>query len=229
MISFALKKRIDEYAAQLEATSELLALARAGTLRIETVALYLVSVRHLVRHTPAELGLARRSALARSRSDLAAYFEQKLAEENGHDLWADDDLGKLRERFGASSEHRPLASMQALIDFVLQLAESDPESYLAYILFAEYFTVVIGPVWIEALRHIGIPADAMTVIGHHVELDVHHVREGSAELDALVRTDDGARRLHAALTATTLHYDAFLAQLAQANQTWQAATPTPGS
>ncbi len=227
MISSELKQRIDEYASRLDATSELLELARAGALRVETVALYLVSIRHLVRQTPVHLAVARQRALALGSPELAHYFDQKLAEETGHDRWADADLTEIRTRFGVTPAGAPLQPMQDLVDFITALVRSEPESYLAYILFAEYFTVVIGPVWIEALtRHCGIPRGAMTVIGQHVELDKHHVLAGCAEIDQLVRDPDSAARLHIALTATMRHYDDFILELVRANSEWPSKPPS---
>jgi hypothetical protein len=226
MISSELKRRIDEYASRLDATSELLKLARAGALRVETVALYLVSIRHLIRQTPVHLAVARQRALASERPDLARYFDQKLAEETGHDRWADADLTAIGTRFGVTPVGAPAQAMEGLIDSLTALVRSEPESYLAYILFAEYFTVVIGPVWIEALtKYCGIPEGAMTVIEHHVELDKHHVLAGCAEIDQLVRDPDSATRLHVALTATMLHYDRFILELVRANREWPS-TPT---
>ncbi len=91
MIGDALRMDIECYAGQRH-RNPLFAMAVAGTLTPRIVAGYLSSVRFMIRHTPLHLRRARQRACELGDVALAAHFEAKLAEEIGHDVWADRDL-----------------------------------------------------------------------------------------------------------------------------------------
>ena len=164
---------------------------------------------------PIHLRLARDHARLRRQERLAAYFEHKLGEEEGHDAWAARDIARISERSDARGAAAPVPTMRELIVFLQETIEKEPMRYLAYILFAEYFTVVMGPEWVRALeQHCGIPTGAMTVITNHAELDKAHVAEGVAEIDALVGESDRPA-LMATLSESMTHFERFLDELAR--------------
>jgi pyrroloquinoline quinone (PQQ) biosynthesis protein C len=209
MISEVLRKDIDEYARALR-RSPLLEEARAGRVTPAVVGRYLASIHYLLTQTPVHLALAQARALEHGRAALVHYFEQKLLEERGHHHWAEADQSRLAELFGEVAVQKPAPTMIALVLNTRAIIERDPVLYLAYILFAEYFTVVIGPEWISALdEHCGIPVSALTAVHHHVELDKHHVAEGCREMDALVDDDRLHEPMRQALRDTMRHFSAF--------------------
>jgi hypothetical protein len=119
------------------------------------------------------------------QQDLAEYFQSKLLEEHGHEGWAESDIRKLAERFGSLGTVTPAPAIVALRRFNEELIDADPRLYVVHILFVEYFTVLVGPAWIEALTsHCGVPAVALTVVSRHVEADVAHAK---VAFDALQR------------------------------------------
>jgi hypothetical protein len=187
MLSHALKADIDGYANDLRRSSRLLALARAGALSPTMVGRYYAGIAHLLSHTSSHLTLARELAIQHDARDLAAYFEQKLREEAGHETWAEADLEKLDAIFGAPVSRVPPAGAKALAETIEAAIRTAPYLYLAYILLSECMTVNLGPEWVEALQAAcGIPREAQTVNTRHIELDRRHVAEGLAELDELV-------------------------------------------
>jgi hypothetical protein len=152
---------------------------------------------------------------------LADYFAQKSREESGHDRWADEDLAKLRRLFALGAAAEVPQAIQELVAFLTDLVNRDPRAYLGYVFFAEYFTVLLGPIWIAALERCGVPAQAMSVVANHVELDVGHVESGSTEMDIL--TDEGCMpELRAVLSETMRLYDGFLEALTIEDRRWQA-------
>ena len=158
--------------------------AAEGALTRESLALYLSNVHALVRHTPLHLSRAHRRAKEAGRETLVAHFAQKLAEEQGHDAWAEADLASVAAA-GARTDLLP--SMRDWLDGLVSIIDEDPDLYLAYILFAEYLTVLVGAEWLELLEsRCGIPTSAMTVVANHVELDREHVDDALHCIDALV-------------------------------------------
>ena len=88
-----------------------------------------------------------------------------------------------------------------------------PASYLAYILFAEYITVLMGPVWVDALReHCAVPAEALSVVSRHADLDREHVAECVSEFDALLAPSDAPGAFET-LAMSMAHFEAFCDEL----------------
>jgi hypothetical protein len=183
-ISEILRRDIDEFAEQFRANSELLRRARNGALSPDVIGRYLRSLQYLIRNTMVHLSLAEARARAIGQDDLASHFAAKRGEEQGHDRWAEADIARLCERFAVEVPAEPSAGMVAIVEANTKIVQEQPRLYLAYMLFAEYITVVLGPEWLSALADkCGIPADTMTVVNKHVELDKDHATEGCTAID----------------------------------------------
>jgi hypothetical protein len=218
MISSTLKNDIDHYVEELRATSSLLARAKAGTLPAAAIGKYFSSIHYLLTQTPIHLELAEKRARELGAHDLARYFATKRIEEDDHHKWAESDLEQLGEIFGAEVRHScPATAMVELVKQTRAAISEDPYAFLAYILFAEYFTVAIGPEWLSALQtRCGVPAAAMTSVSNHVELDKHHVIDGCREIDSIVTDEGRGSSLRALLSATIVRFSSFCEELAAA-------------
>jgi hypothetical protein len=195
-ISEILRRDIDDFAEEFRANSKLLRRARRGDVSPELVGRYLRSLQYLIRNTMVHLSLAEARATALGQDALAAHFAAKRAEEQGHDRWAEADVARLCERFAIAVPDEPTPGMVAVVEANTRTVLEEPRFYLAYMLFAEYITVVLGPEWLSALAgKCGIPADYMTVVDKHVELDKDHATEGCTAIDEFFDTgsSDAAR------------------------------------
>lgn len=214
MIAAALRVDIERLAGDVR-SSPLLARAAGGTLRAEHLAAYLASVHRLVQQTPVHLAEARRRAEAAGDRRLAAHFEAKLGEEHGHDAWAERDLhrvGRMRRSMATSATVAP--SMMSLVDYVGTLVQRAPVLYLAYILVAEYVTVLLGPEWLHQLEaRCGIPRSAMTVVGNHAELDQAHTQEAFDHIDELVGDPRLLPQLRAVVVESLRLFNAFCSEV----------------
>jgi hypothetical protein len=210
MISDVLKADIDGYANDLRRSSRLLALAKAGELSPAMVGRYYAGISYLISHTSSHLTLARELAIQHGARDLAAYFEEKLREEAGHEKWVEADLEKLDAIFGIPMSRVPPQGAKALLQSIEAGIRTAPYLYLAYILFSEYMTVSLGPEWVDALQTAcGVPREAQTVIIRHIELDQRHVAEGLVELDELVADPALYEPLRKMLKDNMRHFSAF--------------------
>lgn len=208
-VSARLRRDIDEFADSVRRSNPLLTRARAGELTPETVGRYLRGIHHLLRHTPIHLSLAEERARTLGHFELADYYAEKRAEEDGHDRWAQSDIRGISAKFGVSVHEEPIPAAKTIVRGNAETIERSPFFYLAYVLFAEYFMVVMGPEWLGALaENCGIPPSLMTAIGNHVELDQAHVLEGCAEIDSLVHWDQ-ADALRLELRGMTERFAAF--------------------
>jgi hypothetical protein len=216
MIADALRVEIEAYAARARQSSPLFTRARDGSLTPTHLTRYLANVHQLILYTPVCLLRAEERARALGREDLANHFREKRGEEVGHERWAEADLTRLSPRLAAPVPRDVAPALKELIQSVLRWIDEDPTLYLAYILFAEHTTVLLGPDWLRLLEeNCGVPRAAMTVVGNHVELDVDHVEAGLGSIDELVPDPTVLPRLRAVLLGSMTLFEQFCAQILQ--------------
>ncbi len=190
MISDLLKSDIEAYASRVLGSSELFTLARRGELTPAAMAIYIENLRVLVQRTESNLRLAQERAEELGKTKLAAHFAHKRLEEAGHERWAEDDLSNLRGMFAVSPSTQLTGSIASLLAYLREVILEEPVRYLAYMLLAEYVTVLIGPELLMLLEErCGIPVSSMSVISHHVDLDKDHAVEGLREIDTLANDE----------------------------------------
>src|SRR5688572_26600665 len=141
MIAQALKVEIEAYASRTLNENRLLGMARAGRLTPEILVAYLFNVRYLIQHTPRYLERARAASEARGWNTLASYYATKAEAEHGHERWAEDDMASVSANRAVLPPARPAQAVVELVGYLRDLIDVHPQRYLAYILFAEYFTV----------------------------------------------------------------------------------------
>lgn len=159
---------------------------RAGRLPAGAISGYLGSVHSLLLHTVPHLRRARERAELLGFTELAEHFSEKVGEEASHHRWAEDDLRHLGETFPGLGRRAALPAIGELTTYLEALIDEDPRLYLVYASCNEYFMVVAGPPWMALLhQHCGVPFEALTVIGKHVQADQHHAVEGLEAVERL--------------------------------------------
>jgi hypothetical protein len=210
-LAHALAKETEAYAERLRRNHPLIEMAQNGGFPPEGVATYLLNARYMVSQTPGHMSAAAARSLELGRPDLAAFFLRKRREELGHDRWADDDLAVIQARFGVVPEDRPSRHIRDMLHSMARIIDIDPSRYLAYTLFVEYLTVLLGPIWTGALsQNCDIPIEGLSVVTRHVELDVTHVEDELRELDSLMTLDNRVHYfdvLHASMRYFELYCD----------------------
>jgi pyrroloquinoline quinone (PQQ) biosynthesis protein C len=214
MIADALRADIETFAKTKCRENLLFRMAEEGNVDAVCIRAYLTNLHYLLRHTPICLVRARKRALALGDQKLADHFKHKLVEEAGHFRWAEDDLASLPAALEASPG--VLRSMERHVAFVVDAIDENPSLFLAYILFGEYFTVVIGPEWLRLLEErCGIPRTSMTVIDKHIEIDQGHVEEALDNIDDLVGEPRMMPRMREVLRDSMDNFYAFCTELAE--------------
>jgi hypothetical protein len=213
-ISDTLKDDIEAYALRLRDSNELFKRAQCGKLTPGAIATYIANLHLLVQHTEVNLELAQRRSEELGKMELAHFFEEKRRDEKGHDRWAEHDIAAMNGMFGVTPMAQPTRSISALLEYLRGVIAEEPTHYLAYILFSEYVTVLVGPEWLRLVEdRCGIPMSAMTVVGNHVELDKGHVAEGLHEIDRLVGDDEPVEPMRGALRASMGYFDGFCSEI----------------
>jgi thiaminase len=107
--------------------------------------------------------------------DTIKLFFKHATSEIGHDLLALDDLCNLGPDKEKMIATKPLPSTVALNAYVLYTIQFvNPMSYLGYLLHLEYLPTQNGPAYIDMLKKIGVPENALSFLEEHATVDVGH-------------------------------------------------------
>ena len=184
-LSTALKSLIEPWAQTL-LQNPLAVLARSGRLPPRALAFYLVGLRYLFASTHQTLRLASEVSQQLGDDKLAEFFRRKTREEVGHERWPAEDLTHLPTI--ATHGLEPALSVKALVELQTSSITQHPICFVAYTLWAEYFSILVGDSWLDALETSGYARTQVTAISKHIELDRHHAARVLQEIDEL---DDG--------------------------------------
>ncbi|HLV66635.1 MAG TPA: hypothetical protein VKY73_12520 [Polyangiaceae bacterium] len=227
-IDDALETELVSFTGELLHSHPVLARARRGELSPSVVNDYLASILHLLRSTPRLLDKAERRARERGEALLAGFFARKAEEERGHEHWAEHDIATLHSAYGLSPG-QPREAVVALVTWLERLVDTDPGSYVGYIFFAEYFTVLAGPECVRTLTQFcGIPSEALTAVSRHADLDRQHVAEARTDIRRLFEgSADAEARLLDALRASEDYFREFLDDLERSAAAAEAGCSAP--
>lgn len=178
-----LRTAIESWADDLWQKTALRMLAKEGKLPPRAFALYLESLRFLFKNSQLNLVLASATSDNLGHPELAEYFASKAREETGHDSWASDDLSRLPE--AAVVGVCPSPAIVSLVEWQRSLINQHPVCFVAYALWAEYFTVLLGDEWLDSLALSGYERDRVSAITKHLLADREHAARGFAEIDRL--------------------------------------------
>jgi hypothetical protein len=214
VLSKLFKVKVEDYYHHVKKTNPLFENTRKGKITEKEIGAYLVNILYLIRHTPIYLTYAKKKAEQRGEMEIAKFFQSKFGEESGHDKWAEKDLSQLKESFSHIPENNITPDMKELVDYLRDIIDRDPALYIAYIFLAEYFTVLLGPSWLNDLEEkCGIPRSMMSVIGNHVELDKGHVLEDIRQIDSLLGDVADPQPFLDVLSKATLLHERFCAEV----------------
>ena len=186
MLIEKLESDIQEFHQHLRSECPLYTNASAGKLTKKELSNYAANILYLIRYTPIYLKLSMGIAEEKGLPGLARFFFEKIGEETGHDKWAEDDV-KALSGTPPQDDHAVSRHTKELVVYLRTEIERDPRLYLAYILLAEYLTVLAGPQWLEDVeKKCGIAKSSLSVVGNHVELDKEHVKEDYSALETLI-------------------------------------------
>lgn len=175
---------VDQYYQRLKTQNSFFVKALNGTLNPTQLAEYIFNLKYTVTQSIPQIGLGARRCKELGLPELSEYFKLKVKEEAGHHLWAQEDLENLKKNFGVDINMKLCEPMLHLVDYNKNLVKKDPRLYLVYILFAEYFTVLAGPEFLDGVdKKCQIQKSQISVLTKHVELDKDHVIEWKYEIE----------------------------------------------
>lgn len=167
---------------------------RTGDLTKDQISRYLQNLLYSISHTPPHLALARDSAANKGFKKLSEFMEEKRLEEIGHDEWAKSDIRAIKGGGAGSLPGSLTKNVQDLVHLAESLSKNNPDTYLAYLTYLEYFTVLTAPEFMDCLESkYGIPRTSMSVVAQHGELDKEHAQDNWNAIDQFIDSDDKFR------------------------------------
>ncbi len=185
MIAAQLKKDIESFYQRCLKDNPLFVRIMNGQVTVNEISQFTTDVLYLISHTPIYLKLAEKLAREKNMGRIANYFEEKITEEEGHDEWAKSDLSNMKKSHAVNSASVS-SGMKKMVSYIEKIIRENPNNYVPYIFFAEYFTVIATPPLVSALKkNLRFDESMLSVFTNHAELDKHHVAEGMTAIDSI--------------------------------------------
>jgi len=145
------------------------------------------------------------------RARLGALFSRKGGEEDGHHLWAEDDLAALGEQLG-EDQGMSLAAVDAYAAYWRYCTELEPASVLGIAWTLECLGAARAGSAADALvarAEIANIASAVTFLRGHGNADTSHVQALSKALDEITKPDEADGIVLAACITGRLYLSFF--------------------
>ncbi|MFP6665386.1 MAG: iron-containing redox enzyme family protein [Deltaproteobacteria bacterium] len=197
--------------------------ALAGRSRSEDYISYLTSVFHYARFSPVIMAAAA-SRCSQSHPELSAYLLKHAAEEQGHDVWALEDLAKLGVPADQIRRARPAPACAALVGYVHNLATiGNPIAIFGWMYILEAVGSDIGVAAGEKLdaAHGGADAPIHFVAGHG-EADADHTVEIEAQIEAHLEHDTDRADVCETARVVSWLYTTMFRQVGNETAQWQS-------
>ncbi|MBL7714502.1 MAG: hypothetical protein JNL01_03475 [Bdellovibrionales bacterium] len=171
-VSIDLTQAVNRISQRVIDNSAFIQAIRSGLLSKESLKSYLSDIKWILGESIPHIKSAREAANRRGDLRLANFMEEKIAEEIGHDLWAENDLKRLN-----STGKEPSPAAVRLMKFARNAALERPEFFVGYMIWSEAFTVVAGEQMSPYLPGNSLKTDDISAVYNHVETDKRHVQE----------------------------------------------------
>lgn len=143
----------------------------------------------MIKYNPSLQAAASLKFMGAQRVVMKEYLGHALSEV-GHDQLAVDDLRVMGEDVSALSTYRPLAGTSALMSFGYYAAMGcSPAVYFGYLYHLESMPVKSGGAYIQRLKSIGVPDEALSFVEEHAKFDVSHMKLNEEYLQMFVQND----------------------------------------
>lgn len=165
---------------------------------------------HQARENPQLQALAAVRFRGDQRKSVKRFFQHAISE-IGHDQLALDDLAALGEDVRNVPYERPHPATAAVTAFAFyQVEHFNPIGYLGYLFHLEFTPTQDGAGYMERLRSIGVPSEAMTFLQEHSTVDVAHNKLMERYAEDLIQSDDDLNAVVYTMRGTAYLYAEML-------------------
>ncbi len=172
-----LKDLVETYSHQIAEQNALSRRAREKTLTAEDVECYLTNMFYVFANTLPACHYALIISRSRNNEKMAEFCVEKMEDEKGHEVWAQDDLKHLGIANGLPNFNLVSQQSKDLVQYGRDVIDIDENFFSVYTFCFEYLTVVEGPKLLAQLEELGFSRESMSGLGYHVDLDKHHIED----------------------------------------------------
>ena len=180
---------------------------------------FMKQIYYVVRENPQLQAVSTAYFRGHQRSVVRQFYQHAVSEVD-HDQLALNDFETMGGDGKAIPYLNPLPCASAMTGFAYyQIYNLNPVGYLGYLFFLEFLPTQAGGVLSEVLLGAGIPANAMTFIRDHIEIDEAHNRLMKVYAERLLQSEsDLASAQYAVMTTGYLYEQLLAAAIADARQ-----------
>jgi hypothetical protein len=180
---------------------------KSGQLEIKHYQALLRQIFHQARENPQIQALATVHFRGKQRLAIQGFYRHAISE-IGHDQLALNDLAATGYDITNIPFENPLPATTAVTAFAFyQIYNRNPVGYLGYLFFLEFLPTSQGSCYIELLKNIGVPDNALTFLEDHTKIDLAHNKAMERYLDQLICTQGDVDAVIYALRATAYLYE----------------------
>ena len=198
----------------------------AGHLEVGHYAAYLRETYFYTRENP-QIQAVATAWFRGSDREMVKLFLRHALSEVGHDRMALQDLAALGGDIARVPEEQPLPETLALVSFPYYAMQyRSAISYLGYLFFLEFLPTSRGGDIAAALAAIGVPANAMSFLAEHRNVDIHHSRMMQQYADHMLRTSSDVEEVIYTMRVTGRLYAHMIEGAFESADNGQAALVT---
>ncbi len=203
----------------------------SGTLSLKEYQQILRQIYHNTRYVPQIMAMTP-FYLKGSQLDIFKSLLRHSIAEHGHEQLAKNDIEALGFDVTNIATENPspatLALTGALIRYIQHVS---PIGLLGYMFHLEYTPVMMGNMYMEKLKSIGVPQEAMTFIEEHAAVDVGHVKLMDEYIECLVKTPEDMEHVLYMMRVTSELYgrmiDSAIEAASEESKVGEERVPSP--
>lgn len=151
---------------------------QAGQINKHHIALYVYNIMTVIQNTTRHMQNSIKTCQKNDMKYLEKFLIDRCADEDGHYVWAEDDLQLLNYADEKKEKLFVTEGVKDLIKLLDQVSVDDPIAYIAYNYLVEHLTAVGGPQLLTDLQEkCQISPEFLSVIFKHIEIDKGHASE----------------------------------------------------
>jgi pyrroloquinoline quinone (PQQ) biosynthesis protein C len=196
----------------------------AGRFGLPTYLAFLHQAYHHVRHTVPLLEAAR-SRLSDDQQWVHGALTEYIAEESGHEAWILDDIAACGEDRDDWAQRPPGFATEMMVAYLYDyIARHNPMGIFGMVLVLEGTSSSMAPTVATIVQDkLNLPAEAMTYLVTHGELDQGHMNHFEAVMNRVTSEEDRAAIVHVAKRIYRLYGDVYRALPSEAQALAEAA------
>ncbi len=193
----------------------------AGTVEPSAYVRYLINAYNYAQHSPKVMALAAARCMG-THPELATYLLHHADEEQGHDLWALEDLRDLNVSEAQVRAARPVPACEAMIGYMHYVAGyANPVGLFGWMYVLEVVGSDLGALVAKQLKTVtGLSGKGVRFVARHGDSDVDHTKDMTHCIQKYVRRDEDCMAVSHVADVVADLYTRMFREIGEEQQRW---------